>query len=84
MEGQGCASEVSCDQCRLVAPKLTTILVDFALTEVAYTVVCLLQQFPVIELPVSSKVEVICAEKQSVILVLSSTEGCMVDIRSKH
>ncbi len=53
---------------------------DFALTEAAYTVVRLLQQFPTIRLPASQKVELTGVEKQTMTLVLSSTEGCMVDI----
>jgi hypothetical protein len=57
--------------------------VDFALTEAAYTVVRLLQQFPVIGLPAGHKVELTGVEKQTMTLVLSPTEGCMVDIASK-
>lgn len=57
---------------------------DFALTEAAYTVVRLLQQFPVIGLPAGHKVELTGVEKQTMTLVLSSTEGCMVDIASKE
>ena len=55
---------------------------DFALTESAYTVVRLLQHFPVIRLPAGHKVELTGEEKQNVTLVLSSTEGCMVDLAS--
>jgi hypothetical protein len=54
--------------------------VDFALTEAAYTVVRLLQQFPTIRLPADQKVELTGVEKQTMTLVISSTEGCMVDI----
>ena len=57
---------------------------DFALTEAAYTVVRLLQQFPVIRLPVGQKIELMGVEKQTMTLVLSSTEGCMVDIASRE
>ena len=57
---------------------------DFALTEAAYTVVRLLQQFAVIRLPAGQKVELTGVEKQTMTLVLSSTEGCMVDIASKE
>ena len=53
---------------------------DFALTEAAYTVVRLLQQFPAIRLPAGQKVELTGVEKQTMTLVVSSTEGCMVDI----
>jgi hypothetical protein len=56
--------------------------VDFALTEAAYTVVRLLHQFPVIRLPAGQKVELTGVEKQTMTLVVSSTEGCMVDIAS--
>ena len=53
---------------------------DFALTEAAYTVVRLLLKFPVIRLPTGLKAELTGVEKQTITLVLSSTEGCMVDI----
>ncbi len=56
---------------------------DFALTEAAYTVVRLLLKFPVILLPAGQKVELTGVEKQTITLVLSSTEGCMVDIASR-
>ena len=56
---------------------------DFALTEAAYTVVRLLLRFPVIRLPAGQKVELTGVEKQTITLVLSSTEGCMVDIASR-
>ena len=57
---------------------------DFALTEAAYTVVRLLQHFPVIRLPAGTKVELTGVEKQNITLVLSSAEGCMVDIASRE
>ena len=50
----------------------------FALTEAGYTVVRLLQQFPLVRLPMGQKVELTGVEKQTMTLVLSSTEGCMV------
>ena len=56
---------------------------DFALTEAAYTVVRVLLKFPVIRLPAGHKVELTGVEKQTITLVLSSTEGCMVDIASR-
>lgn len=59
-------------------------LVDFALTEAAYTVVRLLHHFPTIRLPAGQKVEIIGVEKQTMTLVLSSTEGCMVDLSSRE
>jgi len=57
--------------------------VDFALTEAAYTVVRILAQFPVLRLPAGQKVELTGVEKQTITLVLSSTEGCMVDMASR-
>lgn len=56
---------------------------DFALTEAAYTVVRILLHFPVIRLPAGQKVELMGVEKQTITLVLSSTEGCMVDVASR-
>lgn len=56
---------------------------DFALTEAAYTVVRILAHFPVIRLPAGQKVELTGVEKQTITLVLSSTEGCMVDMASR-
>lgn len=53
---------------------------DFALMEVSYTVVRLLQAFPVIKLPVDEKNEVIGSEKQRLTLVLSCAEGCRVEL----
>ena len=56
------------------------MIVDFALTEAAYTVVRLIQAFPTIQLPPGEKVEVIGVEKQTMTLVLSITEGCKVEL----
>ena len=53
--------------------------VDFALTEAAYTVVRLLRHFPSIRLPAGQMVEPTGVEKQTMTLVIQSTEGCMVD-----
>lgn len=61
---------------------LTSFPVDFALTEAAYTVVRLLHHFPIIRLAAGQKIEIIGAEKQTMTLVLSSTEGCMVEFVS--
>ena len=55
--------------------------VDFALTEAAYTVVRLIQRFPMLKLPKSEKVELTGVEKQMMTLVVSSTEGCKVEMR---
>lgn len=57
-----------------------TFPVDFALTEAAYTIYRILSHFPVIQLPAGQKVELTGVEKQTITLVLSSTEGCMVNM----
>lgn len=57
---------------------------DFGLIEAAYTVVRLLQRFPVIELPADEKVELVGVEKQTMTLVMSSTMGCRVKLGSKQ
>ncbi len=57
------------------------LVVDFALTEAAYTVVRLLQRFQTIKLPVGEKVELVGAEQQTETLVVSITQGCNVVIR---
>ena len=59
---------------------IESFLVDFALTEAAYIVVRILLKFPMIRLPKGQKVEIIGAEKQTLTLVLSSTQGCMVEM----
>ncbi|KAH8710243.1 cytochrome P450 alkane hydroxylase [Phaeosphaeriaceae sp. PMI808] len=51
---------------------------DFALTEAAYTVVRLLQEFETIRLPEGQPVELIGAEKQVINLVMSIRDGCRV------
>ena len=53
---------------------------DFGLTEAAYTIVRLLQSFPTLKLPPMQKVELIGVEKQHMTLVLSSKEGCLVEL----
>lgn len=53
---------------------------DFGLTEAAYTVVRLLQKFPGLSLPPEEKVELLGVEKQTMTLVMSSTNGCHVDL----
>ncbi|KAL8750817.1 MAG: hypothetical protein Q9199_006828 [Rusavskia elegans] len=55
---------------------------DFGLNEAAYTVVRLIQRFPTIQLPPGEKVELVGAEKQTMTLVLSITEGCKVELSS--
>jgi cytochrome P450 len=52
--------------------------VDFALMEVSYTIVRLLQAFPSITLPEESKGETMGRERQRLTLVLSCADGCKV------
>jgi hypothetical protein len=54
--------------------------VDFALMEVAYTVVRMIQRFPTIKLPDCDMVELVGVEKQTMTLVMSITEGCKIEI----
>jgi cytochrome P450 len=56
---------------------------DFALMEVSYTTVRLLQTFPIIQLPEGEPVEPVGSEKQKLTLVLSSADGCRVTLRRK-
>jgi cytochrome P450 len=56
------------------------MLVDFALTEAAYTVVRLLLEFPTLKIPEGEAVEPIGAEKQVVTLVLSIGTNCKVSM----
>jgi cytochrome P450 len=53
---------------------------DFALMEVSYTIVCLLQAVPVISLPADEKNEPPGTERQTLTLVLTCAEGCRVKI----
>lgn len=53
---------------------------DFAMFEVAYTVVRLLQTFPGIRMPRGESVEPPGTERQRLTLVLSSSDGCRVEI----
>ena len=53
---------------------------EFGMAEAAYTVVRLIQRFPNIRLPKGEKVELLGVEKQTMTLVMSSTEGCRVDL----
>lgn len=53
---------------------------DFALMEVSYTIVRLLQTFPVIKLPVGGCIEPVGTERQRLTLVLSSADGCRVTV----
>ena len=53
---------------------------DFAIMEISYTLVRLLQSFPTISLPAGEKNEAPGSERQRLTLVLSSADGCKVDI----
>ncbi|PVH94679.1 cytochrome P450 alkane hydroxylase [Periconia macrospinosa] len=54
---------------------------DFALTEAAYTVVRLLQEFQSIGLPEGEPVELVGVEKQQMTLVISIKDGCRVKLQ---
>ena len=56
---------------------------DFALMEVYYTVVRLLQALPVIELPEGEPIEPVGTERQRLTLVLSSADGCRAAVVRK-
>jgi len=56
--------------------------VDFALTEAAYTVVRLFQQFSMIELPEGENVELTGVERQRMTIVIQITGGCNVKLGS--
>lgn len=56
---------------------------DFAMMEISYTIVRLLQTFPVIALPEDEPVEPVGMEKQRLTLVLSSADGCRVKVRRR-
>ena len=53
---------------------------DFALMEVSYTLVRLLQEFGTIRLPQGAKNEPVGTETQRLTLVLSSADGCKVEL----
>lgn len=54
---------------------------DFALMEVSYTIVRLLQTFGVMELPRGETVKPVGSERQTLTLVLSSADGCRVKVK---
>jgi len=54
---------------------------DFALMEVSYTVVRLIQTFTAIHLPQGERIEPVGTERQRLTLVLSSADGCRVAVR---
>lgn len=51
---------------------------DFAMMETYYTIVRLLQTFPVFKLPKGEVIEHVGTERQRLTLVLSSADGCRV------
>lgn len=55
---------------------------DFALMEVSYTLMRLLQAFPVIKLPEGDVVEPVGMERQRLTMVLSSADGCRVAVNA--
>ena len=55
---------------------------DFALMEVSYTLVRLLRTFSTISLPKGEPVEAVGCERQRLTLVLSSADGCRVEVQS--
>lgn len=55
---------------------------DFALMEVSYTIVRLLQTFADIKLPEREPIEPAGLERQRLTLVLSSADGCRVHIKN--
>ncbi|KAL6717648.1 hypothetical protein ACLMJK_005563 [Lecanora helva] len=57
---------------------------DFALMEVSYTIVRLLQSFPIIKLPANHVNEPPGTEKQRLTLVLQSADGCKVEISREN
>lgn len=56
---------------------------DFALMEVSYTIIRLLQAFPILELPAGEHVEAPGTERQKLTLVLSSADGCRVTVKKE-
>jgi hypothetical protein len=66
----------------IMSSRANFAVVDFAMTEAAYTVVRLLQRFPVLEKP-DGEVEVRTGkEQQTMTLVLAITKGCKVRFAS--
>jgi hypothetical protein len=57
---------------------LNNLPVDFALTEAAYTIVRLLQEFPTMKLPEREAVELVGVEKQAMSLVMSVGMPCRI------
>jgi hypothetical protein len=61
-----------------VANNFTTV--DFALTEAAYAVVRILQEFPQLRIPLGDRIFPTGKEPQTVTLVLKIRDGCRVEI----
>jgi cytochrome P450 len=57
---------------------------DFALMEVSYTIVRVLQTFQAISLPEGEQIEPVGTERQTLTLVLSSADGCRVAVGGNH
>ena len=53
---------------------------DFALMEISYTLVRLVSAYPVIRLPSGEAIEPVGTERQTLTLVLSSADGCRVEM----
>ena len=53
---------------------------DLALFEIYYTIIRLLQHYPVIKLPKSEISEPTGTERQRLTLVLSSADGCIIEL----
>lgn len=58
------------------------VVEDFALMEIAYTVVRIVQAFPTIEVPSSEPDIEIGREKQLLTLIVASADGCVVSLKS--
>lgn len=54
---------------------------DFALIEASYTVVRMLQTYPVIEMPEGQAFEKTGSEKQKMTLVMAVGDGCVLQFR---
>jgi cytochrome P450 len=54
---------------------------DFAMMQISYTIIRLLQTYAVIRLPKGEVVESVGTERQLLTLVLSSADGCRVTLR---
>jgi hypothetical protein len=66
---------------RVISPGFANDLLpleDFALTEASYTIVRVLQTFPILRLPPDIPIEPSGVEKQIFTIVVASAEGCKV------